>query len=710
MALNKLLGKRRDLGLVTIAWRPIWQLLQSSYLSHVNCRARGAQAYTADHLRNLVKFARFASRYFPPSAVSEVVSSCTPSLSHTNTHAMFTSLAFLHIFLPSALSVSDLPEGTAAHWLRVWSWVDHCTEWDALWCGLFARMAHGDAIVDVAGYDARTGQPVGSGGAAGFPWGAHLPFFYSKLQSLLKVPVAGGQPVSKAFPYEAAALLSGILPDGVDAACKLLVRLMTVKLPPTLNAQFGDDAAPVVGASASVSSSSSSAEAPPRPGVGDASVMGHLERLLRALSSFFYPTSSDKRTWSTFLLKVCLHFGARVGREAGSLQAHAVLTSSGLQVPTAGGLASNMYEMGVGGTPAISKDLITRFVDLTLPLAVLGMYAQKGQSASVWETGMTLKCLSALAPARVTKEIVGMASVALDPGTVNQTHQAPNALYILSIMVQPLTFPVPHIAPSIADFLHLALPGVDPNDPSKTAATLAFFSSVTACIPLVDSDDHAAHASAAGNGSNGDADTVPLPAWHPASPSYTAIPVGAHIPAGLPIQIQPGLASKQQYGLANRSVAPGAGRVTASGVGDVGPDGKPITVAMADDDEYNGGTGTGDDADMDRDDDVIGAAMKGNVEPSLRDLFVSAREAGPRLCDWALLLLDRIFRVLEALEKPQKKSAGKRKGSDLGSNLHTVFQGLFAQMSPTLLKQASDRVFSWISGVSCVDGVKDVAR
>ena len=67
---------------------------------------------------------------------------------------------------------------------------------------------------------------------------------------------------------------------------------------------------------------------------------------------------------------------------------------------------------------------------------------------------------------------------------MNQSHQAPAALAALSVIVKPLLFPCPVMLRHLPDLLRLALPGVDPNDATKTYSTLQMHSAFLAWLPL----------------------------------------------------------------------------------------------------------------------------------------------------------------------------------------------------------------------------------
>ena len=709
------------LSQLSVAWRPLWHLFQSTHLSHVSARARASDLLVAGHLTALIGLIRRASRYFPPSSIPELAAVVAPSFAHLQSHAPFNAQALLFVFLPHWARLDQLPEGTPQHWMRVWSLIDHCASWDAVWAAIFARLAHPARIAAAAaavgganGGSSSGGGSGGGGGTGGFAWGAYLPFVTSRLQSLLMagVPVAGGRPAGKEYPNEARGVLGGHHPSGTDAMAKLLIRLLTVAVPSDVREAYGDeppDAQPEASPSGEASGEGKKGPSPLSVAsshgssyVGDASAMGSLERLLRGLGTYFYPTSRNAANFLFFLRCLCTRFAKRVGREAGCAQAAMVTRHTGLGLPGS-------------CTPPLTSDLLIRFVDATLPLAVLGLYAPPDQRGAVGDASRCIRALACVAPARAAKEIGAMAATALDPGTVNQVHQAPNAMTALALTLRTLLWPVPHLGAMLPTLAELALPGIDPNDVSKTHAALAFFSAMLSCVPLVDPAD-AAEAEARQGSSSA---PVELPHWHPASPHYAL----------------PALTSS---GVAEMPVAPFAGRFLLGGCRTaLGPADTPSGLAAA--------TGTGmpsalsgeegredEEEDEDMDTDVStgggrrgkggfapGSAASGYSGPlsdlpsSLRRLYLPLKdEAAPRLAEWALGFLDRVFRVLEAREKPAKAKGnitGAKGGDSLSAWLAWTNALLFAQMSPRLVKAAADRVFTWISGLtSPLDSTKDV--
>ncbi len=155
---------------LTLEWRPLWDLFVSMYGLETHTAARAAEPLRGAHAMALSGLIRAASRYFAPSSVADIVALAAPGLTHQHAYVPFVSAALLYEFLPPWTRLDDLPAGTAEGWLRAWSHIEHCGHWDGCWAAVFGRLAHPDRI------GAHTGP------AAGWSWGAAVPFFFARLQ------------------------------------------------------------------------------------------------------------------------------------------------------------------------------------------------------------------------------------------------------------------------------------------------------------------------------------------------------------------------------------------------------------------------------------------------------------------------------------------------------------------------------------------------
>ena len=94
------------------------------------------------------------------------------------------------------MALSELSPGTAAGWIRIWASVDHCSDFDALWGGIFCCLSGAnsfeDAAVDGSAADGSSGDKLA--------WGKHIPLFMTRLTASLELPVLGGSPPRNKLP------------------------------------------------------------------------------------------------------------------------------------------------------------------------------------------------------------------------------------------------------------------------------------------------------------------------------------------------------------------------------------------------------------------------------------------------------------------------------------------------------------------------------
>ena len=301
-------------------------------------------------------------------------------------------------------------------------------------------------------------------------------------------------------------------------------------------------------------------------------------------------------------------------------------------------------------------------------------YAAKSGSAVVSEAAYVLRILTPLAPARVTRELVAAANVALAPDAPpGAAHLAPHVLVALVHLVPPLLFPVPHLAPSLMGILHDSLPGIDPNDATKTAAALAFFTSVVHVIPIGDIDE------AVGD-EDADDETLKLPPWHPSAPDFSGVPLGAYVPPLLAAAVvaRGGASALPETAFFCK-------KQTASGIADRLPDGRSIGVQSSE----------------------LDGALDESGFPTSR-LFRAAAAMREPLSEWALAALDRALKVLESRDKPSEGRGGKSADS-VASLLAQFAFSLVAAAGPNLQKGLLSRVTSWVARTPPLECGKDVA-
>jgi hypothetical protein len=724
--------RARGKGLLTLQWRPIYYAVQQ-HLTGTSGRPPAPSAVAHRHLEIAGALARRANCHFPASAATEIAVMVSPHFEHVHTVAPFMALAMLRSLLPKDMRADQLPDGTLAHWLRVWSWVDRTPSWDVAWFEVFGRFVKRSSLP----YSLATGDESLSSGNR-MDWCAQCPFLFSRLLALFNPPVEGVTAPQKRVPESARLFMGRLQAEG--ACARLVARLLHVRPSAGLQQRFGDPD-PAVPLSPS---SEAEADGLPRSAagggatggsadgyVGDASVLGHVERFLRALSTFFHPSSSIQPKALNFVMEMACQVSARYGRESGERQALAFLRSTlaGGANSANGGTGDESPSDHVQLTRAASVALsaqqptltgrdLARFVDATLPLAMMGLYASaRSANQSCNRAVIMLRQLFALAPAVVTREVLTFAGLALDPSTLNESHLTVNALTALGSLTPLFLYPIPRMARDLPLLLQAALPGLDPNDDAKTEETLMFFSAVTTHVFFVDDADVAEHSRRCQKVGDGDDDVLArLPAWHPAAPGY-AVPAARALFFGAgdtaeamqrPAGVAFGASAVYSAGLAGG----GGGGNVASEELDVAyrtlraqqaglevPLSSPVSA-------LHRASSVGSDFDYSTQE---ASAAGTSLEVVVRDLFLGARDSQTQLSTWFLAALDRCLLLLEA------KEAQRRPNNDtvLSCILRFVPHG-FQHCSPRLRDKVTERTSRFLhdslASVDCLHTVRKLLR
>eukprot|EP00002_Diphylleia_rotans_P008536 TRINITY_DN1840_c0_g1_i8.p1 TRINITY_DN1840_c0_g1~~TRINITY_DN1840_c0_g1_i8.p1 ORF type:complete len:1006 (+),score=150.97 TRINITY_DN1840_c0_g1_i8:90-3107(+) len=122
------------------------------------------------------------------------------------------------------------------------------------------------------------------------------------------------------------------------------------------------------------------------------------------------------------------------------------------------------------------------FTEILLPVAMSALYSKKGTMVSY--ASNALRYLASVQPDITIPKIIEQASGALQ--TLTEIHQTNSIISALGDVCRTLVNP--HIYKDgiqyLLSLLQLTLPGIDPNDPDKTTATMKFYSVILALVPL----------------------------------------------------------------------------------------------------------------------------------------------------------------------------------------------------------------------------------
>ncbi|KAL6049427.1 Proteasome activator complex subunit 4, partial [Balamuthia mandrillaris] len=188
-----------------------------------------------------------------------------------------------------------------------------------------------------------------------------------------------------------------------------------------------------------------------------------LDKLLHILEPYYHPSNDGPwvRNLALFLSSLCFHFARRVGQE---------LDERTCRTPIA-------HRLGL--------EERQRFVRCLQPIVMKALLSKREVMAA--QAQRALKSLANVCPEIVVPEVIE--STFHDLTTLTETHRTQSALETLSMLARPLLWRrhYPAGASHLQTLLFLTLPGIDANDPHKTAATLNFYLDLLGNVPLIDS-------------------------------------------------------------------------------------------------------------------------------------------------------------------------------------------------------------------------------
>ncbi|KAI8644413.1 hypothetical protein BD408DRAFT_340596 [Parasitella parasitica] len=132
----------------------------------------------------------------------------------------------------------------------------------------------------------------------------------------------------------------------------------------------------------------------------------------------------------------------------------------------------------------LTMEIRKNFVLMLRPVLYISMFGKDHFTVSA--TQATLKSLAWLEPSLIFPGLLERIYPSLE--TLTETHRTSSALGILSDIALPLFSRENYAAGGkhLLPLLHLAIPGIDMNDPVKTIASLMFISTALMTIPIID--------------------------------------------------------------------------------------------------------------------------------------------------------------------------------------------------------------------------------
>lgn len=267
-------------------------------------------------------------------------------------------------------------------------------------------------------------------------WTDYLPLVYDRILPCLQLPLgyaAPQSPVERRCPSHLSFLFSG--KATVSAACFAIHAL-----------------------------------SPARP-----AAMEYLSRLLETARLYFHPSNGGR--WTTYLTSFLGH-----------LTSHLVSRLLGERAATQAGQMDRVVGTRLQSAVAPAEHRLTEadvaaLRDILLPLIHQGMLAKSPYLAI--QAAQSARDFAVLTPGEVLPSFLDLAAESLD--SVSMPHRTAAGLKLLATL-SPVFLDVRFFPPgltALTNALDLTLPGIDPNDPGKTEATLRFIAVATSRIQSI---------------------------------------------------------------------------------------------------------------------------------------------------------------------------------------------------------------------------------
>lgn len=267
-------------------------------------------------------------------------------------------------------------------------------------------------------------------------WTDYLPLVYDRILPCLQLPLgyaAPQSPVERRCPSHLSFLFSG--KATVSAACFAIHAL-----------------------------------SPARP-----AAMEYLSRLLETARLYFHPSNGGR--WTTYLTSFLGH-----------LTGHLVSRLLGERAATRAGQMGRVVGTRLRSAVApaehrLTEADVTALRDILLPLIHQGMLAKSTYLAI--QAAQSARDFAVLTPGEVLPPFMDLAAESLD--SVSMPHRTAAGLKLLATL-SPVFLDVRFFPPgltALTNALDLTLPGIDPNDPGKTEATLRFIAVATSRVQSI---------------------------------------------------------------------------------------------------------------------------------------------------------------------------------------------------------------------------------
>jgi len=441
-ALGTLLSeKRAGLGrLLKFGWKDLYDLIEFFHIRKERAYNLGSSSIRASHAERLRAVCVAARKFYGPESVVPVCEFAELFMGDSLSRDLFHGQMILTLFLPSVEGGEYEPY--FSKWIYTyWDQISNCAEWDGGWLRIITRalkwghqllpnLVHADpGVIQVLFRRIQSALSLAS------PTGLNLPRRTTRLASLTDFATKG---------------------NGIEYAPKLAVQLIGHGSAVDFFALKPEELSQLTFSSKSAVELEACVQNAPH---GVSCGMLHLQRLLLSIDTLFHPHNEGSHTSNVarFLEALTTSFSKRVGR--------ACVEGSTIE-------------------PFSDADKEV-FVESVLSLATMGMYFRGRLMVHCAQP--CIGNLAYLSPHRVANKFIPLIFEGLDPMNLTQTHQAPAAMKMLTVLVQPLTQTrCTLFTEALPEVLLLTLPGLDPNDMVKTMSTFMLYHVVLSWIPIID--------------------------------------------------------------------------------------------------------------------------------------------------------------------------------------------------------------------------------
>ncbi|KAL2630922.1 hypothetical protein R1flu_015608 [Riccia fluitans] len=427
--LVKVLKKHRNKLSLTIEWKPLYRLIYDTHFKRrISYEGLALKQYHQDTIVSLVRSSR---RFFPAGSVAEIWDEFRPALDDLSHNSALEGVSFIDLFMPTKLEkLTETDRVTlASKWfeecLHLWAALPNSHYWDRQWASLLSRYIKHCFI----------SQAV--------DWDPYLPVISTHILRAFEVPVGKSgtsSPVGRGISREIVLAFKSLSP-----VSKYYAKAIVYMLKP--NSSAGN----------------------------------HLSSLIDLLEQYYHPSNGGPWTSSLerFLYYLVYYFQKRLAFEQRS------------QCITGVSPESNLF---LGSAERIS------FVKALLPLIERGQYSKDGNMSET--AASTASMLTYVEPSLVLPLINSRFLTALN--TITATHQLKSAVTTLALAARPTFLAcakggilakngdsqttalyLEEFTESLVVAMFSTLLGMDANDPPKTLATMALYSSILCNVGVV---------------------------------------------------------------------------------------------------------------------------------------------------------------------------------------------------------------------------------